>query len=185
VDLRIDQVFGRIGLNIKDPVLRLDVSSPRLNVKSNPPRLEITSRLPEIDIDQTRCFADMGKRNPVEFMSYMANLAWALGQQGTERIAAEGEMLASIEEGVTVSDIAFENSFDIREYDVAAVPSHPPEISFAVYPVEIKVEPGTVEADLEPGAVRGNLDWGQVRAYLLQPPQLDIHYVGRNYDVII
>ncbi|NSW83217.1 MAG: hypothetical protein HPY90_08065 [Syntrophothermus sp.] len=185
MELRIEQSFARIGLNIKDPFLNLDVSSPRLNLRSVPPRMEITSRLPDISIDQTQCFADMGKRTPIEFMSYMANLAWALGQQGTERIAAEGEMLASIEDGLTVSDIAFENSFDVKEYDVAAVPSHPPEIGFAVYPVNIKVEPGTVETHLEPGAVRGNLDWGQVRAYLLQPPQLDIQYVGKNYDIII
>ena len=185
MQLRIDQLFGRIGLSIKDPVLHLDVTSPRLNVKSNPPRLEITSRLPDISIDQTQCFADMGKRTPPDFTRYMAELAWSLGQQGIKRIAAEGEMLGAIEDGVTVSDIAFENSFDIKEYDVAAVPSHRPEIGFALYPVKIKVEPGTVEADLEPGAVRGNLDWGQVRAYLLQPPQLDIQYVGRNYDNII
>lgn len=185
MDLRIDQAFARIGLNIKHPFLRLEVARPNLRLNVSGPRLKIENRLPEIHIDQTECFADMDKRTPVEFMSYMANLAWALGQQGTERIAAEGEMLASIEDGVTVSDIAFENSFDIKDYDVAAVPSHPPEIGFALYPVKIKVEPGTVETDLEPGAVRGNLDWGQVRAYLLQPPQLDIEGVGRNCDVII
>jgi len=185
VQVRIEQSFARIGLSIKHPFLNLDVGLPRLGVRSVSPKIDIESRLPEVDIDQTQCFADMGKRTPPDFTRYMAELAWAMGQQGTERTAAEGEMLASIEDGVTVSDIAFENSFDIKEYDVAAVPSHRPEIGFALYPVKIKVEPGTVEADLEPGAVRGNLDWGQVRAYLLQPPQLDIQYVGRNYDNII
>lgn len=182
MQLRIDQSFARIGLNIKHPFLRLEITPPRLNIRTVKPRLDIESRLPELSIDQTQCFADMGKRTPGDFTRYMTELAWTLGREGTERIAAEGEMLAAIESGVTVADVAFENSFDIKEYEVAAVPSHPPEIEFTVYPVQIRAEPGTVETEFHAGTVRGNLDWGQVRAYLLQPPHIEITYVGKNYD---
>lgn len=185
MDLRIDQAFARIGLNIKHPFLRLEVARPNLRLNVSGPRLKIENRLPEIHIDQTECFADMDRRTPLEFSRYWSQVACEMASEATGRIAEEGDMLAAIEDGVTVADVAWENSFRTDEFDVAAVASPPPRINFTVYPVEIRVEPGRVAAELEPGAVKGELDWGKVRVYLRQQPKLDIQYVGKNYDSTI
>lgn len=183
MDLRIDQQFGKIGLDIKKPSYYMDIQHPQIDLEIDPPQLQMNQRLPRIEIDQTQCFADMGRRTPVAFTQHMAEMNHLAGFQVIARIAGEGDMLALIEKGIDVADIALMNSQDQDEFDVAAVPEHRPVIEAIAGELHIALDAGDVEGKLRSGQVSGQLDWGRVKVFWRQKPFIDIKYVGQRLDV--
>jgi hypothetical protein len=180
--LRINQQFGQIGLNIKQPSLDIKVHHPQLKLEINAPQLEIDQKPPQVEIDQTQCFADVGRRNPMEFSRYMAELSRLAGFEGIGRIAEEGDMLASIDQGINIADIALMNSQGQDEFNVGAVPEHRPVIDVIIEPVHINVQPGNVVVRPMDGRVMSQLDWGQVGVNWQQKPGIDIEYIGGRFD---
>lgn len=184
MDIRIHQQFAQIGLRIQHPVLRLDISRPVLDLSISEPRLHIHSELPRIQIDQTECFADMGKQTPLQFSRSQSQAAREEGLEATGQIVAEGDMLGAIEDGVTVADIALMNTEESVDFNVDCIPKHRPRIEVITYPVEFSFDRGKVDANLIRGDVKLDLDWGKVRVYLRQQPRLEIEYVGRHYNTV-
>ncbi len=183
MDLRINQQFGLIGLDMKEPAFDLEVRHPQSELEISPPEIAINQKLPRLEIDQTECFADMNRRTPVEFSRYMAELDRIAGLRGIASIAGEGDMLAAIEEGIDIADIAFMNSQKHDEFDVGCVPEHRPVIDVIVEDLRINVEPGSVAVNLRAGQVFSALDWGRVGIHWQQKPEISIEYIGRRVDV--
>jgi hypothetical protein len=183
MDLRINQRFGLIGLDIKPPGFQMNIRHPRLDLEITPPELQIDHKLPQLKIDQTQCFIDMDRRPIMDFLHHVVGQARAAILKTTARIASEGDMLGAIEKGIDVADIALMNSQHWKEYDVAAVPKHRPEIDVLIEDLDVTLVPGDVGVNPVYGQVNGYLDWGRMKVFWRQEPFIDIEYIGRSVDV--
>ncbi len=184
MDLRINQQFGLIGLGIKHPALQLMIRDPRLDLKVTPPELLIEQKLPQLEIDQTQCFIDMDRRPIMDFLHHVVGRARTAVVQNIAHTAGEGDMLGAIEKGIDIADIALMNSQQWKEFNVAAVPEHRPEIDVIIEDLDMALVPGDVAVNLVNGQVNGYLDWGRVKVFWRQEPFIDIEYLGRSVDVI-
>jgi len=183
MDLRINQQFGLIGLDIKHPAFQMKIRHPRLELEITPPELQIEQRLPQLEIDQTQCFIDMDRRPLMDFLHHVVGRARTAVVQTIARIAREGDMLGAIEKGIDIADIALMNSQQWKEYDAAAVPEHRPEIDVIIEDLDVALVPGDVGVKPVNGQVNGYLDWGRVKVFWRQEPLIDIEYIGRRVDV--
>jgi len=185
MDLRINQRFGRIGLDIRQPAYSMEVRHPRSELVIDPPQLQVESELPRVEIDQTECFADVERRNPMEFSRHMAELSQKAGFEGIARIAGEGDLLAGIEEGIDIADIAYMNSQLYDEFNVGLLPEHQPVIRVIRGDLNIDVEPGKVDVRLNAGQVFSRLDWGRVGINWQQKPMIEVQYIGQRVDISV
>lgn len=183
MDLRINQQFGLIGLDIKHQAFQMNIRHPRLDLEITPPELQIEQKLPQLEIDQTQCFIDMDRRPPMDFLHHVVGRARTAVLQAIARIAREGDMLGAIEKGIDIADIALMNSQQWKEFDVAAVPEHRPEIDVIIEDLDVALVPGDVGVNLVNGQVNGRLDWGRVKVFWRREPFIDIEYIGRRMDV--
>lgn len=181
--LRIEQEFARIGLNIKKPFLPLRTTGPQIELSIKEPELKLHNPRPRVYIDQRRCFADMEKRTLDEFLRYHAQLGREKALQAIGDIAEEGDMLASIEKGVKLEDIAEKGFGEAADFNVTAIPKQMPDIVWDVRPVEIEFIPGEVELELRRGRVENLFEPGKVEVYLEQKNYIKIDWVGENLDI--
>lgn len=183
LQLRIEQEFARLGLNIKKPFLLLRNVQPEIELRIEKPELRLHSPRPKVYIDQRRCFADMEKRTLDEFMRYHAQLGREQVLQAIGDIAEEGDMLARIEEGVRLEDLAEKGFGEGADFNVTAIPKQPPDITWEVHPVEVEFVPGRVDLELKRGRVENYFTPGQVEVYLEQKNYIRIDWVGENLDI--
>lgn len=183
MQLRIEQEFARIGLNIKKPFLPLRTVQPQIELTIKKPELRLHSSPPKVYIDQRQCFADMEKRSLADFISYYA----ALGREQVLRaigdMAEEGDMLAAIEKGMTIEEMAEKGFGEMADFNVTAVPKQPPDISWDVRPVEVQLVPGEVDLKLNRGRVENLFEPGRVEAYIRQQNYLKIEWVGEKVNL--
>ncbi|MBC7075359.1 MAG: hypothetical protein H5T98_04690 [Syntrophomonadaceae bacterium] len=185
MELRIDQQFARIGLNITEPFLSLKTTLPKIELKTEKPEIRIQAPLPQVFIDQSECFADMNKRRPLEFAWHMAGLAREQVLQAIDGIVAEGNMLAAIEKGTTIADLAEMKGQNEIDYNVACVPQHRPKIDVEIQPVEVQLIRGEIELKLYRGQVHTWLSQGKVEVYMQKKPEIKIEWIGNVYDQVI
>lgn len=176
LQIRIDQQFAQIGLNITKPFLSMQIKKPQIELNIEEPKLEIHSPRPKIYIDQRQCFADKDRRGIQDFMDYWTGIAKNKAIEATAAISSEGDMLAQIEKGITIEDLAAQAMDNMVDYNVTAVPKQPPKIEADVRPVEIKLHRGTVDLKLHRGRVEPNFQWGKVQVYIEQQNYLKISW---------
>jgi len=183
VHLQIHQQYARIGLNIKEPAIRLHTVHPNIEVKTTPAQLTMESPRPDLHIDQSKCFADAGLRSPEVFKDYLVSQALNEFLEGVGEVASEGDALAQIN-GTSIADIAATCLDTDHVFDVKAMPQQPPDIRFDIYPVKVDYRPAQVDTRLRQGRVESNLDWGKVEAYIKQRNYVEIKYAGKNYNIV-
>lgn len=167
VIIQINQQYARIGLNIKEPAIRLHSVQPELKMESSPGQLTMRSPRPKLHIDQRQCFADAGLRTPEMLRDYLLEQAQQDLLEGIGSIAANGDALAKIN-GPDIIDIIASKSDKKRDYNVTAIPKQPPQITFETFPVEVAFQPGVINYDFQRGRVDNNFEYGRVEVYLLQ-----------------
>ena len=185
LQIRIDQQFAQIGLDIQKPVLALRTTQPKIELDIQKPRLEMHSPRPRIHIDQSQCFADMGKRTPSQFSRYYADLGMQTALETIGEIAAEGDMLGHIEKGITLEEIAATKMDDMVDFNVTAIPKQPPEINWDIRPVEIELIRGQVDLTLHRGTVENNFQWGKVNLYIEQKNYLKFSWYDTKLNQLV
>lgn len=183
VHLQIHQQYAQIGLNIKEPAIRLHTVHPRLEMNTRSGQLTMESRRPDLHIDQSKCFADAGLRSPEALKDYLISQALSDFMEGVGEVASEGDALAQIN-GTSIADIAATCLDTEHVFDVKAIPQQPPDIRFDIYPVKIDYQPTDVDIRLRQGRVESNLDRGKVEVYLKQKNYIEIRYAGENYNTV-
>lgn len=183
MQLRIEQQFARIGLNIKKPFLPLKTTQPSIELTIKKPELKLHSPLPKVYIDQRRCFADMEKRTLDDFLRYYAQLGREQALKAIGDIAEEGDLLASIEKGVTIEEISDKGFGEVADYNVTAIPKQPPDITWDVRPVEAELIRGEVDLQLNRGRVENLFEPGKVTVYIEQQNYIKIEWVGERLDL--
>lgn len=176
LQIRIDQQFAQIGLNITKPFLAMQTTQPQIELTIEEPKLEIHSPRPKVYIDQRECFADKDRRTPEAFSAYWAGIAKNKAIEAIATISSEGDMLGQIERGITIEDIAAQAMDNMVDFNVTAVPKQPPKIEADVRPVEVKLHRGTVDLKLHRGRVEHNFQWGKVNVYIEQQNYLKISW---------
>jgi hypothetical protein len=183
VHLQIHQQYAYIGLNIKEPALRMHTVHPRVEIKTEPAQLAMESPGPDLHIDQSKCFADAGLRSPEVLKDYLISLALSAFSAGVDEIVYEGNALAQIT-GTSVADLAAACLDTDHVFDVKAIPQQRPDIRFDIHPVKIDYRPADVNASLRRGRVESHLERGRVEGYIRQKNYARIRYVGENYNTV-
>lgn len=176
LQIRIDQQFVSLGLDIQKPFLQLQTTLPAIELDIQEPRVEIHSPRPKVHIDQRQCFADMDKRTPEDFSRYYADLARQQGLEAIGTIAAEGDYLASWEQGNTVENLAATAMDTQLDFNVTAVPKQPPQIDWEIHPVEVHLIRGKVNSQLRRGTIDYQFQRGYVNPYIEQQNYLKISW---------
>ncbi|HZK43218.1 MAG TPA: DUF6470 family protein [Syntrophomonadaceae bacterium] len=174
LQIRIDQQFAKIGLDIQKPFLGMRTIHPKIELNIEKPQLEIHSPRPKIYIDQTQCFADMDKRTPSAFSEHWAGIARSKAFEAIGIISSEGDMLGQIENGITLEDLAASAMDTQVDFNVTAVPKQPPKIDFDTRPVQIHYQKGKVNLHLNRGRVENHFEQGKINAYIRQQNYLNI-----------
>ncbi|MDH7577270.1 MAG: DUF6470 family protein [Bacillota bacterium] len=184
MQLRIEQVWGQIGVRQTPPSIELTISDPKLDIKTQLPVLTFKPDRLELSIDAKPCREDLQIFDVLAFSRFYASQASMKLNEAVAQTAAEGDRLASIENGEAnvIADIAWENSLG-EECEVALAPVRLPDISFRVIEGERSFRGGYVKVRFEPGEMRVKLHPGAVRVFLRRPPELHIHAVGSPLDV--
>lgn len=179
MQLRIDQVWGRVGIKQTPPFLHLSIFEPRLDLDIKPPVLIVEHDRVELSIDAKACRADVHQYDLLDFARMYAAQAERVCAEGVARAAEEGDRLAAIESGEkdAIAAIAWENSMD-DELILEAVPAHLPEIKFQIIKGKGRFEPGSVDVRLQPGRVELELERGAVSIFWRQHPELHIWVTG-------
>lgn len=185
VRLRVDQVWGRIGLAQTFPSLKLSVSQPALDLEVRMPKLELTPDRVELSLDYEACRADLNMYDAPDFARVQAARAREIVAEAVARAAAEGDRLAAIETGEqdAIAEIARERALEER-VEVELASRHLPEISSRVVKGEKSFVPGGVEVGFLPGQVKTEFEWGRVRVYWLRMPQIRIEAVRAETNIL-
>ena len=185
LQLRIDQQYAKIGLDIKEPFLNLKTTLPAVELAIKEPQLKMESKRPVIHIDQTKCFADAGRRKPLDFAWYCADLARSDVAAAVDRIVSDGNYLAGIENGNSIPELAAASMDESIDFNVTFIPKQRPDIWFDLYPVNIDLDRGTVDLQLHRGEFDSNLQRGQVNAYLRQKNYININWEESRLNQVV
>ncbi|ADG83628.1 DUF6470 family protein [Thermincola potens] len=186
MDLKITQQFGQIGINYAQARMDIRTGQADMQLITAPPEMEIKIDYPRVHIDQTQALADIGYKKVIALEAEQAHEGQATVLSGIERVAREGDSLArSAGRGTAlIADIAWQNSFDNRDYNVAAIPHTPPKIWFTGG-ININVRPGNVRLQVNPNFPEIKFAPGKVNIYLEQEPLLKIETTGTYLDLVI
>jgi hypothetical protein len=96
-------------------------------------KMMVERELPQVLIDQSRCFAECGIKNPEEMTRDSVNIARQRVLEYTGRMAEEGDRLARIEQsgrgGSIIGELALERMevTNSDEWNIAFIPQSQPE----------------------------------------------------------
>lgn len=184
--LRMEQTFARLGLDIQKPVQEIRQPKAELNIRQEPAILKIRQPQGVLTIDTSEAQANIDLRGPLRRTRDNADYGYQKWLESIAQISQEGDRLVSIEnKGNPIADIAFEESgiYDSKEILAAG--------SLIGDGVEIHYEPRKPIIEVE---VRGfsmnpeikkpihNYTPGKVTGYMLQWNSLKIDVVGLFVD---
>lgn len=183
MQLRIDQQWAQIGIAQKPARLVIASRPPQVRLQQESGKLEIRQEFPRIHIDLRAAYADIGQRHPGIFGREVAAKAQQAVRDAIDRIVAEGDRLARIEDGGhPLVEIARENFSDQKELTLAVAPRHRPEIEvFGSMVIDYRV--GGVKLEVEVNRPEVQYHRGYVDVYLRQKPALMINVVDSTVDV--
>jgi len=147
-------------------------------------KMVIEQELPQVLIDQSRCFAECGIKNPGEMTRDSANLARQRAFEYTGRMAQEGDQLARIEQsgpgGSTIGVIALERMelANNAERNIAFIPQSQPEFEVTgSLKIDWQVMKGLVE--YTPSYPQFSYQPRQLDIYVQQYGKIEFHYVDK------
>ena len=172
--LNINQQYAQIGLNIKEPQIKLHSTLPRVEHQTTPAVLEIESPQPVLHIDQTQCFAESGLKNNAALREDLLSLAKSNILKDIAAIAGDGDQLARIK-GPSIAEVIAGRKKPDLAFTMVAMPQSRPQISFETYPPTVNYRPAVLDFNLNEGTVDSNLDWGKVDLYLQQKNSIKMY----------
>lgn len=184
MDLRITQVYGRIG--IRQYPARMDIQQPppRADIRQPKAGLEITTRHAKVNIDQSQCFAESGLKSALTFANDFYDESLQVGLEAIGNIVDEANAIMEIENGGNpIADIAVTKLESEGELNIVMMPRSRPRIwidegyahiAWQPRPAEIKWDLHT-KAKIE--ASRHRVD-----IYMDVWPDIKIEYLGANLD---
>lgn len=182
--LRIQQTYGRIGIEHTRGVLRIQARPADIAITQNPAVVRIEKDWPAVQIDQRATRASMGYKDIVPFQKDVAAKGRSVALSGIQRIAREGDRLGRIEAGGNpIPAIAEAAAWPEDKFNIALMPNTPPVVS-AAGKLAIKAMPGDVSVDAKTRFPQIAGQGGTVDVYVKVKPAIKIEVVGRQVDLV-
>ncbi|WP_419877942.1 DUF6470 family protein [Brevibacillus centrosporus] len=109
--IRMEQQFIKLGLDIQKPVQEIQQPKAELNIRQEPAIIEIHSPQGELSIDSSEAQANLDLRSPARRIRDNAEYGQQKWLEAIAQISLEGDRLAAIEnKGNPIADLAFEDS---------------------------------------------------------------------------
>jgi hypothetical protein len=182
--LRIEQTFGRIGIEQTRGSMRMQVLPADFKITQKPAVVRIEKDWPAVQIDWRATRASMGYKDIVPFQKDVARKGRSAALSGIQRIAREGDRLGRIEAGGNpIPDIAEAAAWPAKDFNIALMPDRPPVIS-AAGRLDIKIMPGDVSVDSTTRFPQISGQGGTIDVYVKVKPSIKIEVVGRQIDLL-
>jgi len=179
----IERIPGRLDMQTQNPRLELHQKHAKVNIKTEPVKIEI---------NQYKAFANAGLKNFQDLTKEAAQLGYQQAMEFIGKTAADGRMLAAIENGGNpLIDIAVRDAFPQKEFRNMHVPKAGPEFSVSGGTVSIEPEPNGegihngVEGKYTPGDVIYSFTPTQVNIYMKQYNSISFEYRDSKVDIYI
>lgn len=183
IQLYVTQVFGRIGLEIRQAAFELRQEPPNLDVRQFPADFVIEETKPELEIDYTARWETMGGGGIESLSRIWAREVQAEYLSNLEKAIQEGYEIGAIEKRLTIGEVIFAKLFP-PEKDLELVPLPPIDITFTPGSLKISSELGRTETQLDYGSVTmENFIFPAVKVFLEQEPYVKIETVGLAIDL--
>lgn len=183
IDLKIDQQFGRIGLDINKAKYDLTIKRPDIQVEQIPAEITLNQSPGELRIDYTPMLESLGLGGLKFIMSNFVQEAKEDFITNLEKSVSEGNALGAIEKNISVGEVSGK----------AAVPEEQEIEITALAPVKIHYEPMSMGWSVHQGGISVNVDRGEVnvdnfvfpsvQVFLEKEPYLKIRPVGQAIDL--
>jgi len=172
--IRIDQQFAKIGINMADAKVQMSQPQADLSIKQPKADMQIHTREGKLTIDQSQAFHDLGQYPAKEAIRLEAEEGKKTVAEGTRRRRREGDQLMKIENGGDPIKQQAKNRMprEYRPFNIGVIPSY--------NSVKINYEPAEVNIDIQ--ANKPIID-SQVNPVERQvtPAQFDVYIDQQNY----
>ncbi|TRY24500.1 hypothetical protein FOI68_16530 [Brevibacillus sp. LEMMJ03] len=184
--IRLQQTFAKLGLQITRPVQEIQQPRAELNLHQEPAVLEIRQPRGVLTMDTSEAQANIDLRGPLRRSRDNAEYGYQKAMEAIAQISEEGDRLRAIEnKGNPIADIAFEESVIYHNTEIIAEGSlvgDGVEIHYEARRPEINVQIGGVQMNPEIKRPIHNYTPGKVEGYIRQWNSLKIDFVGLNVD---
>jgi len=181
--LQVETVKAQIYIKTTNAKVTIESPAADFEMHTKQAKILIEREPLQIKIDQSQCFNESGLLNNVAQLEDNKNRGEQAVQEGIARRVSEGNQMAMIENGANmISEIAYNGTFDIKEFDVGIMPSSKPQIDFIGGTLDIKVDDGYVQINTKPNKPQIDYEAGLVETSLSQFPSISIRYVGESID---
>ena len=177
-ELRINQQFGKLKLNIKPPDMKLQTDTKAdFQIQKQDGRLKIDTKYAKVDINYDQTRAVLNDRTQPMYSKKIAQEAYQKSVEGIKRYARQGDQLARIENkgNPLISQIKSNSQDEKKELSLKWKPS--PEINAQKGGVEIDYTPAKLKIESQSSWPKTDLDWGKVEGYLDPEPKFEVEAV--------
>ncbi len=181
MQLEIDFQRGILGLEIEAPRFQLSQGPASFQIRQSRAQLEIDSDLGSFRVESKDHYEDIGLYKPPALGEKAFHDSRQESLEAIASIARDGDYLASIEDGNTISSLYWMKSFE-GDVEVNLGYKRGAEVEFLPGQLEMDYSRGELDLNTSPYQGEGSFEWGRVRAYLMQKPELEISLPGRNFD---
>lgn len=183
LDLRINQQFARIGLEITDAQYKLNHKKADFHIEQDQSYLAAETVSSDLEIDYTPRLESMGFGNIWFMISDMRSKSDQSFQEGLDKMIRMGRQISEIEKNPSIGNIVFE-AVAPREPEVTIAATAPIKISYTPGDINFQAQTGEVNISAELGKVSmKDFIYPSVHAFLEQEPYLKIEVVGENIDL--
>jgi hypothetical protein len=184
IQLQIRQTPGQISINQELGGVKLQQPKAKMEMNIVNPSLEINRQEGSLAIDQTKAWEVYGSIASIKLTEIMARRAHRIVDQGTSRIAQDGDRLAAIHQSTNVIPELSKKNF-LKKYDLqiaAAPPLHPVDIHYTPDRLSLSLYPGSVNQHVEIQQVNIERVPSNVHIGMGRYPNLEIDWIGKHID---
>jgi len=184
MQLQVTNIRAQIGISKYDAVLSVRQPGAGLEIAARRPVLNARTEHPQVRIDQSRCFAEIGRKGISEFTGDFAREGMGAVLEAVGRMVQEGNRMAAIKNKAdAVAEIAMNKALPPpAEFNITLIPKSRPQIDF-VGGVSFNPEQGIVNINFNPGAAEIQITRGRVELYMQRRPEFAFKFVGENVDL--
>ncbi|MBM7557471.1 DUF6470 family protein [Halanaerobacter jeridensis] len=177
-ELRINQQFAKLKLNIKPPEMSLQTdTSAEFSIDKQEGKLKINTRHAKVEINYDQTRAVLNHRTQPMYSDKIAKEGYQKSMQGIKRYAQQGDQLARIENNGNplISQIKSNYKDSKKELTLKWKPS--PQIKASLGEVKTDYTPAKLKVNTQSSWPKSKLNWGKVEGYLDPEPKLEVQAV--------
>lgn len=184
MELRIKNTFAQLGIDTKPAYLMISQGKTSLNVSKDEGHLGLRAKLGTLKVDGTLSREDIGLYTPMGIGHHYYGSYWDHGLKAIGEMAQDGDYLAMIERGHTISELVKRKTAPlIKEVQIAF--RRGAEIEYEPGGVSFDPKVGKVMIDVKPFRPQKTYYPGSISTYLLEKGGVQIQVKGSRLDTVV